>query len=315
MGRFWLGMSIAIVLTVTARAEDRESRLAQMAAEQRKLATTEQDAASKLGSVWLGTAYNEIGAAQYACATLAFLFAKQDIFERLGAIEKPTPQGKGSEAEAEARSILALQHENWAIAAENTLTMSERDRIEAWNLNCVRQYGIGAEHYLARVSPDAEFKVVDDQLHVLGDIDAGFFRRFENALRRYPQVKTVALGSGGGHVMDAILSGALIRRRSLDTTLHADCYSACTLIFLGGVNRTVSSPYPRLGFHQVSRNGLAVAKSDDVYSLIRNYIDSIGGPSSTVVKFMHRAEPNDMFYPDVEELCEASITTWIQRRC
>jgi len=36
------------------------------------------------------------------------------------------------------------------------------------------------------------------------------------------------------------------------TTLFADGCSACPLIFLGGVECTIWSPYPRLGFHQVS---------------------------------------------------------------
>jgi hypothetical protein len=315
LGRLCLGIFVTTSVASAVAADDRESQLSKMVAMHREMAEAEQEAAARIGYVHLGAGLNEIGAKEYACATLAFLFEKELIFRRLGTIERgPASESDGGTA-AEAHSIKALQHENWVIAAENTLRMSERERIEAWNLNCVRQHGIGKEHYLASLSPDAEFKIVGDQVHVLGDIDAGFFKRFEKALSGNPQVKTVALGSGGGHIMDAILAGALIRRRSLDTTLHADCYSACTLIFMGGVNRTVSSPYPRLGFHQVSRDGHAVAKTDGVYSLVGNYINAMGGRSDIVIEFMHRAPPNDMFYPDVSDLCEPSIATWVQRLC
>ena len=193
--------------------------------------------------------------------------------------------------------------------------MSERDRVETWNLDCVRQHGIGKDQYVGRISSGAEFSVRDDQFFVLGDIDDGFFDRFRQALGKSSRVKTVALGSGGGNVRDAILAGLLIREKGLNTTLNSDCYSACSLIFLGGVNRNVLSPYPRLGFHQASAAGKALPPSNDVYRVVRDYERAMAADSELVLAFMHKAKPEDMHYPDVWDLCEPRITTWVQRGC
>jgi hypothetical protein len=117
--------------------------------------------------------------------------------------------------------------------------MSPRDRIELWNLDCVGQHEIGRRHAIASIAPKATFRRHADSIVVLGDIDAGFYERFRAILASSNGVTTISLGSGGGSVRDAIMTGLLIRKAGLRTTLFADCYSACPLIFLGGVNRTI----------------------------------------------------------------------------
>ena len=101
---------------------------------------------------------------------------------------------------------------------------------------------------------------------------------------------------------DAILAGTLIRDRRLDTTLMADCYSACPLVFLGGVGRTIWSPYPRLGFHQASVDGKALAEDHSAYKLIAGYAQDMGADSNFIVERMLQSPPSSMNHPIVWEL-------------
>jgi hypothetical protein len=314
MVRALAGLLLALFGTIIpAQAADRQQQLRAMIEEHRQKAETVGAGIDTSEVGHLGTAFNEMGVNEFMCASLAFLFEKDAIFKRLGTIEE-TPHETYLETPLAVKAD-SLLHTNWALAADNILSMSQRDRIETWNLDCVRQYDITQEEAMPRIAPTAEFEVHEDQLHVLGDIDPGFYERFVTILAKHPEVKYVALGSGGGSVRDAILAGLLIRKKRLDTTLVSDCYSACPLLYLGGANRTIWSPYRRLGFHQASHNGKAVPTDDNVYELIRKYATSMGADGSFLLAQMHSSTPENMTYPEVEDLCKSAITTWVQRAC
>ncbi|MBK9079521.1 MAG: hypothetical protein WBP38_04820 [Hyphomicrobium sp.] len=299
----------------SSHADDRAAHLKHLIEEHRLKAEALGEEASNWKVSFAGTSNNEFGLASFKCAALAYLFGKDDIFTRLGEIEETKLASSMTEEDLLSLSRDIRLHGNWALAADSILQESNRNRIEIWNLNCVRQYEIGEEHDLARIAPEAEFDVRGDQVHILGDIEAGFYERFDHVVANNPQLKTVVLGSGGGSVRDAILAGTLIRNRKLDTTLSADCYSACPLIFLGGVNRLIWSPYPRLGFHQVSIEGKATPSDDRIYAVIRQFADSMGANGGFLLNLMLASGPEHLNYPDVWELCEPAITTWVQRGC
>jgi hypothetical protein len=204
---------------------------------------------------------------------------------------------------------------NVVAGMEAVLRSSPRDRAMTWNLNCVGKFNTAKTAYVHEPAPRATMEVVEKQLHVFGDIYPGFFEEFKSVLDANKGIKLVILGSAGGSVRDAILAGALIRDRRLTTTLRADCYSACPLVFLGGVDRMIWSPYPRLGFHQVSVDGKAVAADHPVYMLIGTYARDMGADSKFVVSRMQQSPPSSMNYPDVWNLCEPKVTTWVQRGC
>ena len=301
--------------TAFSLAEDRASRLKQLINEHQLKAEALGAEASKRKAPFAGTANNEFGLASFRCAALAYLFGKDDIFSRIGEIEETKLTSSMDENDLLGLSLNARLHDNWALAADSVLQQGERNRIEIWNLNCVSQYEIGEQHYLARIAPNAEFELRGDQLHILGDIDIGFYDRFHRFLTNSPQVKIIVLGSGGGSVRDAIRTAMLIRKQQLDTTLIADCYSACPLIFLGGVNRQIWSPYPRLGFHQVSVERKAVPSEDEIYTAIRQFAERMGANGAFLLKLILASSPDDMNYPPVWDLCEPRITTWVQRGC
>jgi len=307
---------ILVALSVSsATTETRSERLSAAAKMHREKATTLGRVALEQKAPHTGTAFNEMGLEEFFCASLAMLLGKDQIFLRLGRLDDFVLTQQMTEDKLHDLAFSVLFHDNWAIAAEKALSLSERDRIELWNLQCVNHHEIGREHYMPRLGKEATFRVDGDQLRILGDINRGFYESFRSTLDNHKQVRTVALGSGGGSVQDAMLSGLLIRQRRLDTVLFADCYSACPLIFLGGLERSVWSPYPRLGFHQVSVDGRPLSPEHEVYNVIARYAERMGANSAFLLELMHKSGPFDMTYPPVWELCGPKFTTWVQRGC
>ena len=154
-------------------------------------------------------------------------------------------------------------------------------------------------------------------IKVLGAIEAGFTAKLSATLAIAPKAEFVALGSGGGSVYEAIASGKLIRSKGLTTTIWNNCYSACPLVFLGGVDRYVHSPYPSFGFHQISNPAGAIPKGSPVYAHVGAYIRSMGADDRFLLAEMMRAMPEqmNMIHGADERLCKARVATWIQRAC
>ena len=153
-------------------------------------------------------------------------------------------------------------------------------------------------------------------LQILGDIEQGFAARLRTLIEDNPKVTTVALGSGGGYVNEAIEAGRYIRARGLKTTLWNNCFSACPLVFIGGVERLVWSPYPQLGFHKFYTPSGAIPPTSSVYREVAVYVSQMGVSSRFVLQKIFSAEPSHVFViRRPAELCDSNIATWVQRIC
>tara|TARA_R110002096_G_scaffold46032_4_gene123010 strand:- start:2922 stop:3776 length:855 start_codon:yes stop_codon:yes gene_type:complete len=67
-------------------------------------------------------------------------------------------------------------------------------------------------------------------------------------IRDVNSLRTVTLDSQGGNIFAARGFHRLIVERGLNTNVINDCFSACTIIFIAGKNRT-ADPSARFGFH------------------------------------------------------------------
>ena len=163
----------------------------------------------------------------------------------------------------------------------------------------------------------ADFSFSEETLYVYGDIDFGFFDRFSDEIKKHEGVTTVALGSAGGSVIDAIQVGLLIRRLGLDTVLAGPCLSACPLVFAGGNRRNIwMSSGPHLGFHQISSaDGKPLELNHDIYLSILSYLDDMGIAPIPVLGWMQSTIPSEMFHPDLDDICYVNFATWVQRMC
>ena len=83
-----------------------------------------------------------------------------------------------------------------------------------------------------------ELRFAGDEIHLRGQVMGFEFGQFRQILGRHPEIDTVVLrDSPGGDGWTAFRIGETIRDAGLRTVVAGPCYSACTLIFLGGKSR------------------------------------------------------------------------------
>jgi hypothetical protein len=259
----------------------------------------------------LGTAINGYRVPEHYCAILGRMLGKAGAIKHLE-FEPPKVSSDGYEFRLEALSL-----DNWVAVAENVLRLSEPQRVKIWDLDCVGHLDVPVSEYIGSATSGTFYAVVNDGyvLRIIGDVEVGFADKVAAALSENPSVEVVALGSAGGIVSEALKAGIEIRTRRLKTTLWNNCYSACPLVFLAGVDRMIWSPYPELGFHQISVGQRAIPEDDPLYSVVRDYAASMGADGDEVLRQMLAAAPSSMNVPELQLLCDAKIALWVQRAC
>lgn len=197
--------------------------------EKELLAEIAWDAASKINNHNLGTIYNEVDANAHACFILSRLLNKnKNMFK----IEYKLDFSDKSEENAETLRIESNSLTNYSIAAERLIKLTTDEQIIEWNLDCATREN-KLEHERIPTNSESTFYTLinnGETLKILGKIEKGFTRKLINAVQSHPNVKTIALGSGGGLVSEALDAGFYIRVNNLDTTLYNNCYSACPLV-------------------------------------------------------------------------------------
>lgn len=267
------------------------------------------------GSISAGVMYAPYGFAEHRCVILGRMLGQPELIRNLETFEHPP---RDETVDAYDLQLFAASLSHWIDAAEWAVDADASERINTWNLDCAGRYGIPLSAMMASERPEADFDYEADsqRLLVYGDIDVGFADRFQAALQSHPEAREVVLGSGGGSVRDALVAGTLIRQRGLDTSIFGNCYSACPLVFVGGVNRVLWANSARLGFHQVYVDqGEALPLEDPVYRMLYVYLGEMGADPEIVISWMWSAPPGDMFEPEPRDMCPSRIATFIQRIC
>ena len=107
------------------------------------------------------------------------------------------------------------------------------------------------------------------ELHVLrggtelafeGGLTFGVTDEIKTALDANPAIRAIHLNSGGGRVAEARKLRDLIRQRGL-VTYATRCASACTIAYMGGVQRFISQD-GKLGFHRGRFPGITDSELD-----------------------------------------------------
>lgn len=263
----------------------------------------------------IGTAYNEVNARQHFCYALGSLLNQEESIRHLNINNNPAINASNSD-DAHALRVEAQSLENFTHSVKYAKDLSKEEKIIQWNLDCAGHFKIPGK----LLAPDKKtfylIKHNGKMLHILGEIESGFAKKLQQAIDSNPGIKVVALGSGGGLVEEALRAGRYIRSKNLETTLWGNCYSACPLVFLGGTNRTIMSPYPYLGFHKIYTSKGAIPNFSPIYQNIAEYTKSMGASPDFILKNMLSAEPSQMrIIKESSDLCKYGVTTWIQRVC
>jgi hypothetical protein len=138
----------------------------------------------------------------------------------------------------------------------------------------------------------------------------------------------VYLDSTGGRVDQAMAIGNIIRQNKYDTIVDGGmtCQSACTLIFIGGVNRAIytnifnnmlGTPTGKLGFHMTATRihpsgpkTCSTMSHPDMINIFKYTNSMLGGGSAHM--FMHwmaKADCNNMFFVNSDTLLHDRIAT------
>jgi hypothetical protein len=289
-------------------------------ARKEKLADELWDFAAKFDDHYhIGTMYNEWHINEHHCFVLGHLLRRGELVA--GAEITYTTDLTAAEPDTQEIRVDGHSMRNFAGTAKRLLELSPDERVAEWNVDCVGQYGIPKDAYIE--TGKKSFYTVRGEgkvLQILGDIEVGFADKVQAALDANPDIEVVALGSGGGVVSEAIRAGMMIRDRKLTTQLWNNCYSACPLVFLGGREREIPSPYAKLGFHQIYTLEKGAAPIDSpVYKVIATYVNAMGADAEYVLLNMWLAGPAEMNYLDPDnakiDFCERGLATWVQRRC
>lgn len=265
----------------------------------------------------IGTMYNEVDVPQHLCYITGVLLGKQHAVRSVEVTYKPDLVTRTDDNAHELR-VMGQSLSNFVHVAKSQLQKSADERKIEWNLDCVGKHGISRSEGFEKIKQSTFYKLQDETtIQVLGDIEEGFAQRLIDAIEKNPKVDTVALGSGGGYVDEAIRAGLYIREKGLKTALWNNCYSACPLVFLGGTERVIWSPYPTLGFHQVyDSNFRAVPLDSSTYRGLASYVGLMGADPEFVIRMMWSAGPSQMAEVEsLDDLCDHDIVTWIQRAC
>jgi len=147
------------------------------------------------------------------------------------------------------------------------------------------------------------------EIELSGRLSEGTAIAVRQLLDAAPGVQVVHLNSAGGSVAEGYEIYQLIRDRKLITYTATDCASACTIAFLGGSQRLLSTG-ARLGFHSANIRGVDQRYIPAINAEMRRTLMSHGAPESFVTKAFSTSA-DSMWYPTKSELAAAKVVTGV----
>ena len=182
-------------------------------------------------------------------------------------------------------SILVSGPRLWAQVREMALIASGHDPI-----------GLPAT---VKVSPDGSEITLD------GNITSGVGKALLKALEAAPNARRLTLNSHGGRILEALGMVDQIKARRLNTRVIENCESACTLLFLAGVERS-ASPLAMIGFHQPNFPGITEQERQQLIDGNRQDYRAAGIADAFIDRIM-AATPDKMWYPTNAEMTDANV--------
>jgi hypothetical protein len=153
--------------------------------------------------------------------------------------------------------------------------------------------------------PDYDINILQGgkEVEFSGGIKFGSVNALRRKLDANPLVTVIHLNSIGGRVVVGRNLRALIRERHLTTYVSGQCFSACTLAFLGGEERLITVN-GKLGFHSYAGLGHHDADTQNEKADLL----AAGLPSWFVERAFATAN-SSLWVPTKDELAQANVIT------
>ena len=187
------------------------------------------------------------------------------------------------------------------------------DALDAWQMtlpapeNLTIQSELEAERAARyRIEPTANGR----SLTLTGSLEIGISDHLITQLEAYPHIEQIVLTSPGGNIYQARGLSNTIRQNGLNTLVISECSSACTTVFIGGIERQLASG-GILGFHQYRIDAnYAVLNANPQREQDRDraiFLQS--GVEEWFVDRLFDSPASEMWYPELSELVEANVIT------
>lgn len=146
------------------------------------------------------------------------------------------------------------------------------------------------------------------ELRIVGSLELGITKAVRRVLSDNDQIGTVLLNSDGGNIYEGRGLAKLFSEHRLHTRVSEKCASACTLAFIGGINRTALQS-ASIGFHQY--------RVDADYDIIVTNVSKeqerdralflASGVSESFTAKMFSQEASSMWWPVLADLVDAGF--------
>ena len=148
----------------------------------------------------------------------------------------------------------------------------------------------------------------DKVLQITGQIEPGITKLVEKMLKQEEAINLIRLNSPGGNIFEGRGLSNLFRDQYLNTEVLSECASACTIAFIGGIQRRASR-HARIGFHQyridADYNVIVTNVEAELEKDRDRYLEA--GVNEKFVIKMFNSVADDMWWPDIELLIEAGV--------
>ena len=145
------------------------------------------------------------------------------------------------------------------------------------------------------------------EITISGAINLKQYNAFRD-ITNVEKLRRVTLNSTGGNIFAARGFHRLIIERGLDTHVTTDCFSACTIVFIAGKNRT-AAPSARFGFHAYAYHHNHTGQQVDVQAEQAKDIarfERIQTPPAFTAQ-IYVTPADEMWYPTHAKLRRANI--------
>jgi hypothetical protein len=160
----------------------------------------------------------------------------------------------------------------------------------------------------ARLGGDLDVTVSADgrTLYVEGTYGMRSEDAVRQALRDNKGIREVVLAGPGGRAATGFELFRMFRERKLATRVDSGCASACTLAFLGGVERSIG-PKGRLGFHRASFPGMDDSDMYESNRGIRRFLIYSARLTPAFADRVFETPPDSIWVPTAQELLAGGV--------
>jgi hypothetical protein len=138
-----------------------------------------------------------------------------------------------------------------------------------------------------------------------GNFGSGSAEEVGKVIASAKKLRVVSLESHGGRLREAADIAKAVRERHLDTYVEGYCESACTYIFLAGVDRA-ATPNAKIGFHSPDFPGFDANTRSEMTEKMLNVYRSYN-ISGSFLERVAKTKTADMWYPTRDELIDNGV--------